>query len=646
MSAAMRQQSRAPGGGRRRPAAPVPRPRCCWPAPGTTSCSWTGRPSRATRCRRTASPAAGSSSSSRWGLLDEVHATGAPAVREVAVPLGETPRRPADQGPRRRRPPGRTAAARARRACSDAAAGPARRCAPASRRPAYCRRDGRVVGVDAPDPDGDARGPQRRVVVGADGVRSRMAGWLGAETLEPFTAETATFYTYVADVPWRGLRVPRRAGRLRRHLPDQRRPGLRLARPTDPRLGFGARTAGADRAAALVAQLARRVARPRPAGARRAGHGAGARLGRAAQLRPSSPSARAGRWSATPATTATRSPGTASPTRSATRSCSPTPSTAACATPRRETRRMAAYQRRRDRPARETFDLTRALTAFPPRAASSSCRSSSPTPSSARPSSSRPSRTRRTGGHGRLTTNDPSRRNNHVHHRDHPAAATASTSRHSSPPSTPSSHSPRSPGSSSARRTGGSAAPTTGAPSPGSTAPARSTRTRHADRHRRRPPGGAGRRGQRARRPAELLLNALGACLMSGLANIAAARGIDLEGVTATVEGDIDLRGILGLDPRSATATRASASSSTSRATPRPRSWRSWSSSPSALGGVRRRHQRRPGVDRRRHRLTVTGRSPRPGAGRRPRATTRSGRHRSRRLASRRRSRRAAPRDS
>jgi uncharacterized OsmC-like protein len=48
--------------------------------------------------------------------------------------------------------------------------------------------------------------------------------------------------------------------------------------------------------------------------------------------------------------------------------------------------------------------------------------------------------------------------------------------------------------------------------------------------------------------PAELLLNALGACLMSGLANIAAARGIDLRGVTATVEGDIDLRGILGLD--------------------------------------------------------------------------------------------------
>jgi uncharacterized OsmC-like protein len=48
--------------------------------------------------------------------------------------------------------------------------------------------------------------------------------------------------------------------------------------------------------------------------------------------------------------------------------------------------------------------------------------------------------------------------------------------------------------------------------------------------------------------PAEHLLQALGSCLMSGLANIAAARGIELGEVTARVEGDIDLRGILGID--------------------------------------------------------------------------------------------------
>jgi uncharacterized OsmC-like protein len=48
--------------------------------------------------------------------------------------------------------------------------------------------------------------------------------------------------------------------------------------------------------------------------------------------------------------------------------------------------------------------------------------------------------------------------------------------------------------------------------------------------------------------PAEHLLQALGACLMSGLANIAAARGIELGEVTARIEGDIDLLGIFGLD--------------------------------------------------------------------------------------------------
>jgi uncharacterized OsmC-like protein len=48
--------------------------------------------------------------------------------------------------------------------------------------------------------------------------------------------------------------------------------------------------------------------------------------------------------------------------------------------------------------------------------------------------------------------------------------------------------------------------------------------------------------------PAELLLNALGSCLMAGLGNIAAARGIELRGVRCNVEGDIDLRGILGID--------------------------------------------------------------------------------------------------
>jgi uncharacterized OsmC-like protein len=48
--------------------------------------------------------------------------------------------------------------------------------------------------------------------------------------------------------------------------------------------------------------------------------------------------------------------------------------------------------------------------------------------------------------------------------------------------------------------------------------------------------------------PVEFLLHAIASCITSGIGNIAAARGVKLTEVTSTVEGDIDLRGILGLD--------------------------------------------------------------------------------------------------
>ena len=49
--------------------------------------------------------------------------------------------------------------------------------------------------------------------------------------------------------------------------------------------------------------------------------------------------------------------------------------------------------------------------------------------------------------------------------------------------------------------------------------------------------------------PVEFVLHALAACLTAGLANIAAARNVKLTEVRSTVTGDIDLNGILGLDP-------------------------------------------------------------------------------------------------
>jgi uncharacterized OsmC-like protein len=48
--------------------------------------------------------------------------------------------------------------------------------------------------------------------------------------------------------------------------------------------------------------------------------------------------------------------------------------------------------------------------------------------------------------------------------------------------------------------------------------------------------------------PAEIALAALGACLTAGVAAVAQNRGIQLRSVKATIEGGMDLYGILGID--------------------------------------------------------------------------------------------------
>ncbi|MEZ5419156.1 MAG: OsmC family protein [Vicinamibacterales bacterium] len=47
--------------------------------------------------------------------------------------------------------------------------------------------------------------------------------------------------------------------------------------------------------------------------------------------------------------------------------------------------------------------------------------------------------------------------------------------------------------------------------------------------------------------PVEFLLHALSSCISAGIGNIAAARGVKLTSVESTIEGAIDLQGILGL---------------------------------------------------------------------------------------------------
>ena len=49
--------------------------------------------------------------------------------------------------------------------------------------------------------------------------------------------------------------------------------------------------------------------------------------------------------------------------------------------------------------------------------------------------------------------------------------------------------------------------------------------------------------------PVEFVLHALAGCLTTTMIYHAAARGIEIKGVTTRIEGDADLRGFLGLDP-------------------------------------------------------------------------------------------------
>ena len=49
--------------------------------------------------------------------------------------------------------------------------------------------------------------------------------------------------------------------------------------------------------------------------------------------------------------------------------------------------------------------------------------------------------------------------------------------------------------------------------------------------------------------PVEIVLSALASCLTAGVAAVAQHRGIQLRSVKAKVEGDMDIAGILGVDP-------------------------------------------------------------------------------------------------
>lgn len=141
-----------------------------------------------------------------WGLLGQVLASGAPAIRQVVFRADGTeevrtvkPRDGVDHlvAPRRyildHILAGAAVTAGATIHTGLTATGVLR------------AGDGRVQGVCAQTADGAAVRVPAKVVVGADGVRSRMAGLFGSAVRESHPADNATFYAYVSGPSWRGF---------------------------------------------------------------------------------------------------------------------------------------------------------------------------------------------------------------------------------------------------------------------------------------------------------------------------------------------------------------------------------------------------------------------------------------------------------
>jgi flavin-dependent dehydrogenase len=142
----------------------------------------------------------------KWGLLDRVLSSGAPAIRQVVFRAGDAEElrtvRPRD---------GVDHLVAPRRYILDGILAEAAIMAGATIRTGLTATgllragDGRVQGVRAQAPDGTDVRLWASVVVGADGVRSRMADLCGSAVREAHPADNATFYTYLSDPAWRAI---------------------------------------------------------------------------------------------------------------------------------------------------------------------------------------------------------------------------------------------------------------------------------------------------------------------------------------------------------------------------------------------------------------------------------------------------------
>ncbi|MEU4604503.1 NAD(P)/FAD-dependent oxidoreductase [Kribbella sp. NPDC023972] len=302
---------------------------------------------------------------SRWGLLDRVLASRAPAVTYVMFDLqGQAkvrrikPRAGVDVlvAPRRRLLDSLLA---------DAAVESGAELRTGLTATGVLRSDdGRVTGVVGLSANGDRVELPARIVVGADGRRSRMAGYFGARTLEEFTSPCAVFYTYVtglgSDTYEFHIAPDTFAGVFPTH---DGAACVWLIRPTpllDP-----VRTAGSGRIAAFVDELERLV----PDLGRRVRAGRiTERVRGTADLPNYLRQSHGPGWALVGDAGYHRDPITGHGITDAFRDAEllATAIDRSLHEPSVELAAMTSYQETRNAMAREIFDVTRALTAFPP----------------------------------------------------------------------------------------------------------------------------------------------------------------------------------------------------------------------------------------------------------------------------------------
>ncbi|MDP9221934.1 MAG: NAD(P)/FAD-dependent oxidoreductase [Actinomycetota bacterium] len=192
----------------------------------------------------------------RWGLLDDVLATGAPAIRDVTFRIDGT----ATTYPIKDRA-GVDLLVAPRRFALDAVLAGAARAAGATVQAGTTLTGllhdatDRVTGIVGRGPDGRQLEATARFVVGADGRRSTTARLVDAQLLQAFEADVTIFYAYVDQVDWHGFEFAVGPQAFAGVFPTQDGQAcVWLTRPSE--LMTGVRGAGSQRAQGFAAALA------------------------------------------------------------------------------------------------------------------------------------------------------------------------------------------------------------------------------------------------------------------------------------------------------------------------------------------------------------------------------------------------------